>query len=288
MDYVEHGGNHPRKSAQLIKQRVVERFADWKSRHIVVHDRDLRAEALRAAKDINITFSASPSWIAALKREYGIVSRKIEAYVTEKSRRDASDVKAEADAFVQQLRSGQLMNRLPSTVYNTDQSGLHLEMIGGRTLEWRGAKHVFGRVQRMAPTTHSFTIQPCLRLDGRLQFPMCVCFYEPGGAPQKFLNELAITGTWIHAVSTSSGKMTSELMKYWFYHVFQPRAAPDSLLIVDSWGGFKQMMEENTGNAEFAVIPKGGTKYVQPLDVFFARQYKVSSSRPRRISKMIT
>jgi hypothetical protein len=50
------------------------------------------------------------------------------------------------------------MNRLPSTVYNTDQSGLHLEMIGGRTLEWRGAKHVFGRVQRMAPTTRLHTV----------------------------------------------------------------------------------------------------------------------------------
>lgn len=46
--------------------------------------------------------------------------------------------------------------------------GLQLEISSGRTLTIKGTKKVFRRIQRQAATTHSFTVQICLRCDGTL------------------------------------------------------------------------------------------------------------------------
>lgn len=205
------------------------------------------------------------------------MSRKIDHLGTTKAHQEAREIEKEARDFVQLVRERLLPGRADCMVYNTDQSGIQLEMASGRTLEWRGVKHAEGTVQRISPTTHSFTIQPCLCMNGKLQFPVLVTFYEPQ-KPQSFERDMQKFDLWLYTKASKSGKMTKDIASDWFNVVFKRRAPPNSLLILDSWTGFKQMMEDHVrdgGSIEFAVIPPGGTKFVQPFDVYFARQYKV-------------
>jgi Tc5 transposase C-terminal domain/DDE superfamily endonuclease len=73
--------------------------------------------------------------------------------------------------------------------------------------------------------------------------------------------------------------MTKELMKQWFSNVFFPSAPADSLLLVDSWGCWKDeaAIEECTPRGKKATvryIPPKTTDRIQPLDVYFFRMWK--------------
>jgi hypothetical protein len=105
---------------------------------------------------------------------------------------------------------------------------------------------------------------------------MLVCFREPH-EPKRFKSDLEKFDN-LHCVSTPSGKVTSALMKLWFEEDFYPNVLPGSLLLVDSWGGFNQMIEEHQNGAneiEFGRIPEHATKWFQPLDNEYFMQFKV-------------
>jgi Tc5 transposase C-terminal domain/DDE superfamily endonuclease len=73
--------------------------------------------------------------------------------------------------------------------------------------------------------------------------------------------------------------MTKELMKCWFRDVYFPNAPADSLLLVDSWGCWKDesAIEECRPEGKAVtvkIIPKKTTGKIQPLDAYPFRIWK--------------
>lgn len=161
-------------------------------------------------------------------------------------------------------------------------------MIGGRTLEVKGVKHVEVAVQRIQAMTHSYSLQLGITAAGELFEPTLVCFYEPKGAPQKFHDELR-PFTNLYCVWSTSGKLTKAIVGRWVNDLLLPKVDDESLVLVDSWGGWKDPLTDESvkrTGVEIHVIPEGATKTVQPLDVCFNRQFKefhkIISQRIRR------
>jgi Tc5 transposase C-terminal domain/DDE superfamily endonuclease len=131
-------------------------------------------------------------------------------------------------------------------------------------------------------TTHSISIQPLFSADGTLHSPLLVCFYEPRGEPGIFEAELTPFKN-LYCTSSTSGKFGSDHMEQWLRRVVLggPKGGmmeEGSVLIVDEWGGWKKPMklrEIIDKEIDVRVIPSGATKYIQPLDVEFNRQFKV-------------
>ncbi|CAF5070504.1 unnamed protein product, partial [Rotaria sp. Silwood1] len=74
-----------------------------------------------------------------------------------------------------------------------------------------------------------------------------------------------------------SGKLTTSLVKYWRDEVFEPIVQNKNyLLISDCSGGHgdDEIYEQLTSSKRLE-IPKKTTSMIQPLDVYFNRQYKV-------------
>ena len=72
-----------------------------------------------------------------------------------------------------------------------------------------------------------------------------------------------------------------------FNQVFLPNTGEESVLLVDSWGGFKQMAHETdtTKNITIKYIPEGTTGLVQPWNRYGARPWK---NYTRRLSELLT
>ena len=83
---------------------------------------------------------------------------------------------------------------------------------------------------------------------------------------------------------SSSGKMTKNHVKRWLINAFIPDVTNNTLLLLDSWSGQTDndifTDEEITRTLQnkrirTAIIPPKTTRFVQPLDVYFFRQYKI-------------
>ncbi|CAF4807630.1 unnamed protein product, partial [Rotaria sp. Silwood2] len=85
-----------------------------------------------------------------------------------------------ADNFVSTVRK-LLPKYDPDYVINTDQSGIQIELSSTRTLSHRGEKTTALSVRSKNATTHSFTVQPCISLSGKLVGPLFLCLREPSG-----------------------------------------------------------------------------------------------------------
>jgi hypothetical protein len=66
-------------------------------------------------------------------------------------------------------------------VINTDQSGIQLEFHSTRTLSYKGERTTPLTVRSKNAVTHSFTVQPCVSLTGKLVGPLFLCLKESTG-----------------------------------------------------------------------------------------------------------
>ena len=77
--------------------------------------------------------------------------------------------------------------------------------------------------------------------------------------------------------------MMKEHLKTFFLSVLNPHLLTKQLVLCDSWSGHedeKVLLEASGGNdVDLKIIPPKTTKYAQPLDVYFFRQYKIHSKR---------
>ena len=150
-----------------------------------------------------------------------------------------------------------------------------------RTLEFKGTKIVEVRVADKMAVTHSYTIQVHISKAGILGKHIFICFREPTGTVfgpkvQEAIEELLSTCRNVRVACSKSGKFSKSIMQEWFNQVFLLDKGDDpSLLILDSWSGQGPSAELEASNLMIDYIPKGATKYVQPLDVYFFRQYKL-------------
>lgn len=153
--------------------------------------------------------------------------------------------------------------------------GINLEFTSYRTLAPQGSKDVVSCVQRTWATTHSFTVYPVINMAGQLFHTLFVCFHEPH-PPAKFSDELAEFERLV-CVNSRSGKMTTALQGLWFTNNFIPVMPRGTLFILDSWSGYKEIIECNIvkTHLRILVIPAHTTSKVQPLDKFFNRQFKL-------------
>lgn len=154
--------------------------------------------------------------------------------------------------------------------------GLQLEVTSGRTLTIRGTKKVVRVVQRTNATTHSYTVQITLNASGFLPAKLPVILYEREGLSARFEN---MRGNYpnIHVYDSRSGLMGKDLAKEWMLQDFLPIVEPNSLLIIDSWPGYKEMIvlpQVTAKKLKIEILPPGSTPVLQPADVYFNRTFK--------------
>ena len=79
---------------------------------------------------------------------------------------------------------------------------------------------------------------------------------------------------------SSSGKLTGSLVEYWRDHVLRPFAPSKCLLISDYWLGQRDLkIYSAVQGCKRLEIPAHTTSRIQPLDVYFNRQWKVLALR---------
>lgn len=159
--------------------------------------------------------------------------------------------------------------------------GLQLEIPPGRALTIRGTKKVVRKVQRMNATTHSYTIHVQMNASGRLATKLPIVLYEPAGLPKRAKDSLPHYRN-LHVYSSQSGLMGSAIAKQWMGEVFLNIVEKDSLLLIDAWTGYKQMLEmpEITAkNLKIIQLPPGSTSVLQPAYVYFNRTFKTMIRR---------
>jgi hypothetical protein len=149
----------------------------------------------------------------------------------------------------------------------------------GRTLDYRGIRHVEAVAQSITATTHSYTIQPTISKNGKLLSPLFIVLQEPTGSFGPRVMQTLFTAPNIYVRSSKSGKLTKEELKIWFTEVFFPAVGERSVLLLDSWTTYKDkaMIKSVTPadkELEILTIPPNTTSMVQPLDKYGFRLWK--------------
>lgn len=248
-----------------------------------MHDRDLRRWAVAKASEsaeTRYTFKASKKWLFNFKTKHCIVSRKVTKFVKKSYTDETKSIETIAADFVKKsLIASQ--NYMPKDIFNTDQCGINIELVSGRTLDIVGTKRVMKAVGSVPATTHSYTIQPVISQDGQLLSPMYVCWQEAKGFfgvnVQRDVAEN--TPKNLYVVASKSGKLTKTLMVEWFDKVYFPNAPIESILYVDSWNCFNDResidkVKPGYQTLHMLQMPPKTTSLIQPLDVGFFRTWK--------------
>lgn len=204
-------------------------------------------------------------------------------------------------------------------IWNFDQSLFEYEISSDRTLSWRGERDTVIQVDQANKATHSFTIQPLVSRYGRTIGKLLACSQERGGnfGPRvnRSVHNYEDDYRNIHALCSTSGKMSLGLMGLWLDRIVLPTAAsylrlesryqnlnhtdeepiagpsgdyqgpfdrPRMLILGDSWAGNTNQRIVNKlaqKRIAFLQVPEGTTSKLQPLDVSFFRQYKLFVKR---------
>jgi hypothetical protein len=130
--------------------------------------------------------------------------------VTKRETQNQETIKASADSFVDDVRK-RLSNYEATEVMNTDQSGIELEMHSTRTLSYKGEKMTVGSTNA---STHSYTVQPTITLDGNLLSPIYLCLKEPKGRISENIRSHLFKTSNVIVMCSSSGKLTTSLVEY--------------------------------------------------------------------------
>lgn len=155
--------------------------------------------------------------------------------------------------------------------------GLQLEMPPGRKIMIRGTKKIIRPVQRIDPTTiHSFTMHIQIKASGKLAPKLPVILYEPVNSPKRARKQIANYPN-LHVYFSESDRKGSEIAKQWMVDVFLNVVENDSILILDSWPGYNEMVEMpeiSDKKLKIIQLPFGSSSVLQPLDVYFNRPFK--------------
>ncbi|CAF4629857.1 unnamed protein product, partial [Rotaria sp. Silwood2] len=273
-----------RQKTQNIDQVVYKNFLNAREQYLPIHDIDIQRWALQAAKQMNLDdFQASITWLLEFKKRHGICSRKITNIVTKKDINNFDNIKKSEEEFLQKFH--QLSGKyLPKQILNTDQVGIEKELHSTRTLSIKGERKTFGSVVSKNATTHSYTIQPTISLEGKLVGPMFLCLQEPKGRMGNIVKRNLFEPKNVLITCSSSGKLTSSLVCYWRDKVLVPSIGKKTLLLSDSWSGHNDEsiyhdIKSTKKTIHRIQIPPKTTSDIQPVDKYFNRQMKVLAKR---------
>src|SRR5205814_5853094 len=114
---------------------------------------------------MSFNFKASNSWLFRLKQKFKIVSRKVTKIVSTDYSTDYLNILKNANDFL--LKAKDEIKKFPlDCVINTDQMGINYEIASSRTLSNQGEKQIICAVNSINATTHSYTIQPLISMQG--------------------------------------------------------------------------------------------------------------------------
>ena len=158
-------------------------------------------------------------------------------------------------------------------------------MTSGRTLSQRGEKETLAIVQNKSATTHSYSIQAFINSNGFCAKKLFIVLQEKGGSFGPLVRQEIETYMPPNVLveCSSSGKLSNYLIEVAFTLVLKPETYGRCLILQDSWSGqskmdrVKELFDAN--QLEIMTLPPKSTKYVQPLDVYFFRQYKIITRR---------
>lgn len=154
--------------------------------------------------------------------------------------------------------------------------GLQLEIPTGRALTVKGSKKVIHNLQHISDTTHSYTIQIQMCASGKLSSKLPVVLYELVDVPKRAREQLP-DYSHLHVYSCKADLSGSEIAKLWMKDIFLELVDPDSVLVIDSWSGYEQMLQipQIAGKRlNIVTLPPGTASVLQPADVYFNRPFK--------------
>ena len=178
---------------------------------MIVHDVDLRKCRLHAKNILGFDdtrFKASDWWVWRFNRTHRITSRKINKFITRKTLEDKEKLKVSAENFVNEMKPC-ITQYGTENVYNSEQSTFQLEMHSGITLAIEGTRQAECVVQFISSTTHSYTIQPTISADGKLQSPLYLVLKEPSGKFGPIVQETIFQPINVFIAAFKSGKLAS-------------------------------------------------------------------------------
>ncbi|CAF1958695.1 unnamed protein product [Rotaria magnacalcarata] len=263
---------------------VYNKFLKAREQYLPIPDVDIQRWALQGAKEIHLNdFQASEYWLFIYKNRHGICSRKITNIVTKKDIINFDNIVKSELEFLENFRRSS-SKYLPEEIFNTDQVGVEKELHSNRTLSFEGEKTTFGSVASKNATTHSYTIQPMISLDGRLVGPMYLCLQEPKGRIGDTVERYLFRPKNVIITCSTSGKLTSSLVKYWRNQILAKSIGKKALILSDSWTGhngesiYKDLKSIGKTVKRLKIPPKT-TSHIQPLDKYFNRQIKVLAKK---------
>lgn len=274
--YLEQNGRKSDKLKQL-EDFVTMKFVEARTSYASVSERDLFGWGIQIAKELELDFRASRNWLHNFKKGNRIVSRKITKLTTRREIDDHDQLMENANQFVENLKKE--CEDVPSKcIWNFDQSGFNYEHSNFRTLSHKGEKDTLMLVKSMKSVTHSYSVMPLLSMDGVLAPKLLICLQETTGDFGPRVKKSMKVPPNIFVTSSKSGKLDKRIMKDWADTVVaQVSPSDEMVLIYDSWAG---QTDPNLYNGipnlrSTFQIPAKTTQWIQPLDNYFFRQYKI-------------
>ena len=220
------------------------------------------------------------NYFTNLRRSLRISSRKITRFVANSAIINEETTVVNATVFLHEINDITApLGLTDGCVWNADQSRFQYELIRNRTLTFNGEKIVEARVVAAHDISHSYTIQVHMSKAGVLGSHIFICFQEKDGVfgprVQPAVDNVLQSCSNVRVAASTSGKFTKRIMQDWFSEVFLQDVSDQSILILDAWSGQGPGASLSSPNVLISYIPEGATKYVQPLDVYFFRQYKL-------------
>ena len=201
---------------------VFKRFTEARQNNLMVHDVDIQRWVLIIAKEIKVDeFRASNGWLKNFKARNGIVSPRVTNIVTKYEMKNEEFIEKSKEDFIKHFYVHSSSFHL-SEILNTDQVGIEKEVYSTRTLSFAGEKKTFGSVASKNATTHSYTVQPTIALDGKQVGPIFLCLQEPKGKMGANVKKKLFKPSNAIITCSSSGKLTSSLVSYWRDHCLLP------------------------------------------------------------------
>lgn len=282
----DNGGSSDFKFKK-IDEDTLKQFQAARTTHKTVTITDLRRMALTSAMTWDLPdFKASSSWLDNFKRKHSISKRKITKFISTREMISVEEINERARIFQNQL-SALVQNYPARLVINTDQTGCQIQMTTDRTYSTKGEKKTFACYENIHKTTHSYTAQYSVTLEGKLLPLVFLCLQEPTGQfgpiVKRHVDDLVERCGNVYVTCSKSGKLSTMLYKAYLNHILKPYVTHEKfLLVIDSWSGqtnteiYDNIFDngENETTCTVKVIPGKCTSMCQPLDVYFFRQVK--------------
>ncbi|CAF4028991.1 unnamed protein product [Rotaria sp. Silwood1] len=188
---------------------------------------------------------------------------------------NADTINNSATHFIRKIKK-LLPHYRQRNVLNTDHSDLEIEIVGNRTLSFKGEKAIFGKVRSVHNTPHSYTVQFIISLTSQPIGTCYLCLKGKNGYMFDNIKRNLFQAFNVTITCSKSGKLSSSLVKYWIEKVLEPTVGNEKvLLLLDSWSGqTDEQLYSKMKHLQLEIVPKKTTVMTQPLDITYNRQYK--------------